>query len=101
MLLRILFLSFAIFSSIGMAQRNPFKVELTTTNNLQKIVISDLHFTGAITQKNFSIGFVQDVLGNYYPLKIGQTLGEPPAKIISILPDKLVLIQGEHYVVIK
>ncbi len=85
------------------SMRDPFHIDDMMLNEsvLKKIILTDLNYVGAIILKQDAIGFVEDPYGNFYGLRVGQKLGSNNEEITTILPDKIVLTNGLHFIVIK
>jgi hypothetical protein len=85
------------------ASRDPFTLEQRATVgcNLQETNADDLSFVGAVQLIDVTIGFVSDTVGNICQLKVGQSIGNKKSEVLRILPDQIVISDGQHYIIIK
>jgi Tfp pilus assembly protein PilP len=88
---------------IGLAVRDIFSLEqkLLAFDPLEKANIEDLSFVGAIITKQKQIGFIKDPLGNVYSILLGQFLTSAKNKVIKILPDQIIVANGQSFEVIN
>jgi hypothetical protein len=86
---------------VSYAMRDPFSIEQLTSSScdLNKLPPGDLCFIGAITFSEFTLGFLSDPMGHICQIRTGNRLGS--FEVIDVLPDEIVISDGQQYVVIK
>jgi hypothetical protein len=98
----IVFLS-AIHVVSVLAERDIFHYEIIkmASSPLRGKLLSEISVLGAVKHDNNIEGFVQDLLGNVYVIKVGDQIGINNAKVIHIYSNQIILLEDNHFVVIK
>jgi Pilus assembly protein, PilP len=86
-----------------MAVRDIFELnqDIIVSHPLVTMNIKDLSFSGAIIATGMCCAFLEDSAENIYRVSLGQQIGVSKAKVIKILPDQILLLEGSHYMAIK
>jgi Tfp pilus assembly protein PilP len=87
----------------ALAERDIFHYEIIkmASSPLRRKLLTEISVLGAVKHNNNIEGFVQDLSGNVYVIKVGDLIGVTNAKVIHIYSNQIILLEDNHFVVIK